>query len=271
MKEMKKFCKYALGVLLASAPVMVSCSDDDEPKQPSREIAKVKVFKAGDAGYSLNMMADFKFSYDGKGRLEKVTTNYKTQEVSYSYETNLVKYNWSGFDLAQGGTFVNRFEAALRNGRVQAASLVHTAGTNADTTYLYNYHYTNGGYVEDATFGSSLLLSYNWGNASLGVKSNNLKYDEQYGYSAVTNDYSVNLNALPLLVDLRPNVVMELNVYAQLADMLGNRYPTFLEDQDYAYTYYFDSEGRLVQIVQEPASLLPAKQDSYWFMIQYEE
>ena len=268
---MEKFSKYAVWALLALAPVVVSCSDDDEPKQPSREIAKVRVYKAANVDYSLNMMAEFKFSYDGKGRVEKVTTNYKAQEVNYDYETNLVKYSWLGSDQAQGGTFVNRFEAALRNGRVQAASLVHTAGMNMDSTYVYNYHYTNDGYIEDATFGSSLLLSYNWGNASLTIKGNTSKYDEQYGYSFVLNNYSVNLNALPMLVDLRANVALELNVYAQLADMLGTRYPMFLEDKDYAYTYYFDGEGRLVQIVQEPASLLPSKQDTYWFMMSYSE
>ena len=216
---MEKFSKYAVWALLALAPVVVSCSDDDEPKQPSREIAKVRVYKAANVDYSLNMMAEFKFSYDGKGRVEKVTTNYKAQEVNYDYETNLVKYSWLGSDQAQGGTFVNRFEAALRNGRVQAASLVHTAGMNMDTTYVYNYHYTNDGYIEDATFGSSLLLSYNWGNASLTIKGNTSKYDEQYGYSSVLNNYSVNLNALPLLVDLRVNVALELNVYAQLANL----------------------------------------------------
>lgn len=267
---MKKFSKYAVWALLAVSPVVVSCSDDDAPKLPSREIVKVRVYKATGVD-SLNAMADFKFSYDSKGRVEKVTTDYKKQEVSYDYETNLVKYSWSGSDPAQGGTFVNRFEAALRNGRVQAASLVHAAGMSVDTTYVYNYHYTGSGYVEDATFGSSLLLSYSWGNTSLTIKGNSSKYDEQYSYSTVTNDYSIDLNALPLLVDARANVVMELNVYAQLADMLGERYPMFLEDEDYAYSYFFDGDGRLVLILQEPASLLPTKQGTYWFMLSYSE
>ena len=41
--------------------------------------------------------------------------------------------------------------------------------------------------------------------------------------------------------------------------------------KDYAYDYLFDADGRLVQIVQEPASMIPTKQETYWFMIHYGE
>ena len=60
-----------------------------------------------------------------------------------------------------------------------------------------------------------------------------------------------------------------MNMYAQLAGVLGTRSSYFLQDADYEYDYLFDAEGRLVQIVQTPSSLKPERQDTYWFMIHY--
>ena len=43
---MRKFSKYAACLLLAVLPAVTSCSDDDGPKKPSREIVQVDIYKA---------------------------------------------------------------------------------------------------------------------------------------------------------------------------------------------------------------------------------
>ena len=101
------------------------------------------------------------------------------------------------------------------------------------------------------------------------VKGHPSTYDAQYSYSQVENNYSIDLNALPLLVDMRTDVQLAMNMYAQLAGVIGARYPYFLQDADYGYDYLFDADGRLVQIVQTPTSLKPDKQVTYWFMLHY--
>lgn len=268
---MKNYSKYAVWALLASAPLVVSCSDDDEPKLPSREIVKVDIYKSDSENDLFQKTAQYQFGYDERNRVKDVRTEYKSQKVTYNYGTNKMEYTWTGSDPAIGGTFVTRFEATMRSGRVHVGSVDYEAGSETDAIYNYSYHYSGSGYLSDATFGSSQSFSYEWGNTSMVITSRPSKYDAEYLYSKVANDYSFDLNVLPLLVDSRTNVLMELNAYAQLAGALGARYPKFLEDKDYAYDYLFDADGRLVQIVQEPASTIPTKQETYWFMIHYGE
>lgn len=264
---MKKYGKYVALLLLASLPVVTSCSDDDGPKKPSREIVQVDVYRA-DADM-FQICAQYKMTYDGKERISGVRTEYKAQEVSYTYGVNSVAYRWEGNDPVSG-VFVNRFEAELRGGRIQVGSVDCNVGTESKT-YNYNYHYTSDGYVLDATFGGSQSFNYEWGKTGLIVKGHPATYDTQYSYSNVLNDYSIDLNALPLLVDGREEVQLAMNLYARFADVIGVRYPYFLQDTDYSYGYLFDADGRLVQIVQTPAGMKPEKQTTYWFMLHYND
>ena len=263
---MQKFGKYAALWLMAVLPVVSSCSDDDGPKKPSDEIIQVDIYKAEAGAFQIE--AQYKMTYDGKDRISSVRTEYNSQEVSYTYGVNSVAYRWEG-TLPATGVFVNRFEAELRGGRVQVGSVDCKVGNEASKISNYNYHYTSKGYILDATYGGSQSFNYDWGKSGLLVKGHPSTYDAQYSYSQVENNYSIDLNALPLLVDMRTDVQLAMNMYAQLAGVIGARYPYFLQDADYSYDYLFDTDGRLVQIVQTPTSLKPDKQDTYWFMLHY--
>ena len=155
---MRKFGKYAAYLLLAVVPAVTSCSDDDGPKKPSREIVQVDIYKADADMFQL--CAQYKMTYDGKNRVSGVRSEYKSQEVSFTYGVNSFAYRWEGNDPAEG-VFVNRFEAELRGGRVQVGSVDCNVGTESDT-YNYNYHYTPRGYILDATFGGSQSFNYEW-------------------------------------------------------------------------------------------------------------
>lgn len=262
---MKVYCKYVMLLLLGVSPVVVSCSDDDGPKKPSREIVQVDIYKAKSETFQIE--AQYKMVYDGKDRVSGVRTDYNSQEVTYTYGVNNVAYRWEGNDSVNG-VFVTRFEAELRNGRVLVGSVDCNVGTESKT-YNYNYHYTVKGYVLDATFGGTQSFNYEWGKTGLLVKGHPSTYDAQYAYSEVDNDYSIDLNVFPQLVDARADVQLAMNTYAQMAGVIGARYPYFLQDTDYSYNYLFDADERLVQIVQTPSSLKPEKQTTYWFMIHY--
>lgn len=264
---MKKYGKYAALWLLALLPVVTSCSDDDGPKKPSNEIVQVDIYKAEAGAFQIE--AQYKMTYDGKNRLNTVRTDYNSQVINYEYGVNSVAYRWEGTHPTTG-VFVNRFEAELRGGRVQVGSVDCKEGMDETSKISnYNYHYTSKGYILDATYGGSQSFNYEWGKNGLIVKGHPTTFDAQYRYSKVENGYSINLNALPLLVDMRTGVQLAMNMYAQLAGVVGARFPYFLEDVDYSYDYLFDADGRLVQIVQTPNSLKPEKQTTYWFMLHY--
>lgn len=257
---------WGMAALSAVGVSVTSCSDDD-PKSPSKEIVKVEIYKAEDGAFRLQ--AKYNFSYDGRDRVTNVRTDYGTQEISYTYGTGSMAYRWEGYDTVSG-LFISRFEAELRNGRVQVGAADRTQGLSSET-YNYSYFYNGQGYITDATFGGSQSFNYTWGKQTLIVKGRPTTYDAEYRYSATQNDYSFDLNVLPLLVDSRTDVLLAMNAYAQLVGVLGTRYPYFLEDVDYTYGYQYDAEGRLVQISQTPASLTPGKQDTYWFLFTYGE
>ena len=267
---MTTYGKTLTMALIAVLPLITSCSDDDAPKMPSLEIVKVDIYKTESVDM-FQKLAQYKFTYDDNGRIKDVRTDYKAQEVIYSYGTNKWEYRWVGNDQSVGGAFVARFEASLRSDRIQVGSVNYEAGSSTAEIYNYSYHYSGDGYLSDATFAGNQSFSYEWGSTSMVIQSNPSKYNAEYLYSNVDNNYSIDLNVLPLLVDARANVLLELNAYAQLADKLGKRYPSFLQDKDYAYSYFFDSYNRLVQIVQEPVSMVPTKQDTFWFLISYSE
>lgn len=262
---MNRFLKFCLGFI--SLVAVVACSDDDGPKPASREIVKVDIYQAEDDDFSLK--ARYQLAYDVKGHVSSVRLDSPVQEVSYSYGTGNISYRWDGND-ASNGTFIHRFEAELRNGYVFVGSLNSSVNSESQT-YNYSYHYNNAGYLLDATFGGSQMFSYLWSKKSLTIKGHPSAYDGEYIYSRTANDYSIDLNVLPLLVDARTDVMLAMNAYAQLAGVLGKRYPYFMEDADYSYSYMFDAEGRLAQIVQQPTSMVPDKQLTYWFQLSYEE
>lgn len=268
MKQRKMLGSAALlwVAVLSIGMSVLSCSDDD-PKSPSKEIVRVDIYKAENGTFRLQ--TQYNLTYDGRNRITDVRTDNLSQEISYTYGTGSVSYRWEGYDTV-GGVFISRFEAELRSGRVQVGSVVRSQGVSSET-FNYTYYYNNKGYIIDATFGASQSFNYTWGNKSLVVEGKPSGYDSEYGYSKTLNEYSIDLNVLPMLVDSRPNVLMVMNAYAHLAGVLGTRYPYFLEDVDYTYNYQYDADGRLVQISQAPATLTPDKQDTYWFMFTYGE
>ncbi len=261
---MNKFLKCCFAFLALVG--MWSCSDD-KAKPVSREVVRIDIYQACDDAFSLK--ARYRLAYDGRNRLGSVRLESPVQEVCYTYGSGNVAYRWDGNDVSDG-TFIHRFEAELRNGRVLVGSLNSSVGTESHT-YNYSYHYNNSGYLLDATFGGSQMFSYTWSAKSLTIKGHPSTYDGEYTFSRTANDYSIDLNVLPLLVDARTNVMLAMNAYAQLGGMLGKRYPYFMEDVDYSYSYMFDADGRLVQIVQQPAGMTPEKQTAYWFQLTYEE
>lgn len=264
---MKKYCKYAVCLGVAVVPMLTSCSDDDE-KVPSREIVQIDIYQA--EGVSLHTISQYKLTYDGRGRLSTIRTDQNSQEVNFTHGTSNISYRWEGND-PEDGLFVNRFEAELRGGKVQVGSANYSSGTTS-RTFNYAYYYNNRGYITDATFGGEQSFSYQWGKQTLVIQGRPSGYDAEYAYNtSVQNNYSIDLNLLPLFVDSRPDIMLAMNVYGQLAGVLGSKYPTMLEDVDYSYRYQFDGEGRLVQIIQQPASLVPDKQNTYWFLITYAE
>jgi hypothetical protein len=264
---MKKCNKYAALLMLAALPWISSCSDDNAPKKPSREIVQIDVYKAETDAF--HMQAQYQMTYDGKDRISSIRSNYNSQEVAYTYGNNNLTYRWEG-NHPEIGVFVINFESELRNGRIQVGLIDYNMGTESNT-FNYSYYYSPRGYVQDATYGGSQLFNYDWGKTNLVIKSRPSTYDAQYSYSDVTNDYSFDLNVLPLLVDTRVEAQLAMNLYGQFAGVTGSRYPYFLADTDYSYNYMFDADDRLAQIVQTPATLKPEKQDTYWFMIHYGE
>lgn len=249
-----KWC--ALFWALTVPPCFVSCSDDD-PALPSDEIVQVDFYKSD--GESFKIQARYEFVYDGKDRVTNVRTDFRRQEVDYTYGKNSIAYRWEG--LTKDSTlFVNRFEADLKKNRV---NVMRSDRGN------YTYFYTDKGYVSDVAFGADKSLSYKWGKKGMTIEAAPATYETEYRYSAVENDYSLDLNVIPQLIDSREDFVLVMNSYGQLAEVFGTRYPYFLEDTDYTYRYQYDNEGRLVQIEMTPANLVPGKQETYWIMLAY--
>ncbi len=262
MGKVLKFCIW-LSLLVS----IVACSDDENAKAVSREVVKIDIYQAESDAFTLK--ARYQLAYDGKGRVSSVRLENPVQEVSYTYGSSNIAYRWDGNNAFEG-TFIHRFEAELRNGHVFVGSLNSNVGTES-SIYNYSYHYNNSGYLLDATFGGSQMFSYLWTKKSLTIKGYPSGYNGEYTFSHTANDYSIDLNTLPLLVDARTDIMLAMNAYGQLAGVLGKRYPYFMEDIDFTYNYMFDSDSRLVQIVQSPASMAPEKQVTYWFQLTYED
>lgn len=254
---MKRLKQYAAFLLLAALPCMVACSDDEGPAMPSDEIVQVDFYKSG--GDSFTIQARYKFTYDAKSRVTGVRTDYLRQEVSFTYGASTIAYRWEGMN-ADSTLFINRFEADLKNGRVNVMR-----SDRGNYTYFYNAQ----GYLSDVSFAANKSLSYKWNKNALLIESDPTTYETEYNYSTVLNDYSIDLNVLPQLIDAREEFALVLNSYGQLAEVLGQRYPYFLEDTDYSYRYHYDENDRLVQIEMTPAGLVPGKQETYWVMLTY--
>ena len=75
---MKNCNKYATLLMLAVLPWISSCTDDSEPKNPSREIVQIDIFKAETNAF--HMQAQYQMTYDGKERISNIRTDYQSQE-----------------------------------------------------------------------------------------------------------------------------------------------------------------------------------------------
>ena len=261
MKKMKRL--FATGCLLmlsiTSLSLLTGCSDDDGPKLPSRSITKVDLYKSNNGSYEI--ASRYEFSYDVKKRISNVRISDKNQEVTYTYDTNKIEYRWDGVN-EDNTTFTKRFESSLTTGRVNIGNLTSTGN--------FTYFYTPQGYISEAAIGADMRLVYKWGNSSVFIESDPVTYETEYNYTIIDNTYSIDLNVLTQMADNRKDFTLVMNIYGQLAGVLGTRYPYFLEDSDYIYKYSFDENNRLVQIEQTPATTKPDKQDAYWYRITYQ-
>ena len=266
---MKKLFNLAILALIASAPIYTSCSDEEEIKikVPSREIVQIDIYKADLASHTFCREALYSIVYDSKNRISDIRSDYRSQQIRYSYDSNHFSYTWGGTD-SENNLFSYNFEAELRNGRAQVGSLTKTDNTDI-TGSNYSYHYTPSGMLQDATYGGAQVFNYEWGKSTLIVKGTPSTYNTKYNYSKVDNNYSIDINVLPQLVDSRIDIMLAMNTYAQLGGVLGKKYPYILENDDYTYKYLFDNNNRIVQMVQTPDNSDPEKQATYWFMISY--
>lgn len=262
MKKMKRL--FTTGCLLmlsiTSASLLTGCSDDDGPKAPSKSITTVDLFKKINDNYEFTSRYEFK--YDTKKRISNVRISDKDQEVTYTYGKNQIEYRWDGVN-EDNTSFTKRFESYLEKGRVNIGNLT--------TTGNYTYFYTPKGYISQAAIGADMQLTYQWENNSVSIESNPVTYETKYNYTTIGNIYSIDLNVLTQLSDNRKDFTLVMNSFAQLAGVLGTRYPYFLEDADYTYKYSFDENNRLILIDQTPATTRPDKQDAYWYQISYQD
>lgn len=267
---MKLFRKYAAYLILTAIPWVSSCSDDvEELPSFSREIVRVDIYKMNNATFQ--MEAQYRISYNND-RISSVQTEYRLQEIDFEYGTNSFSYRWRIKDGDEESS-VTLFEAELRDGgRAYVGAATRTI-EGQEMIRNYSYHYNENGYILDATYGGEQNFSYDWGSELLTIKGKPATYDAQYRYSGVSNDYSFDLNVLPLLVDERTDVMLAMNAYGQMAGVVGTCYPYFLEKTGYSYKYLYDGNGRLVQIQQLPlaSNYNPLEQQTYWFMLTYED
>ena len=114
--------------------------------------------------------------------------------------------------------------------------------------------------------GEALTMQYTWEGENLkSISSSNQLYNNKFNTSSILNDYSLDLNALVLLTDTRSGYLETMNVYGQIAGILGSRSKYFLQVSDDYYDFSFDQNLRLKEILRINA------QDIYSFRFSYED
>ncbi len=232
LKSIFKITFFLSAVLFISA----SCSDDkEEPApQPSRLVKQVRIYHSAD---DTKLLTTLTFDYDTKGRLIKVYSSEPLGVVNYTYPANdKVTYTY-----ASASSTLVEVSTDLEDGRSYSCSF---SDKENDTNYLYD-----NGYLKTSKNGN-LELKYSWDNGNLKsiVSSPSALYNNKFNASDIANDYSIDLNTLPQLVDKRADYQSVVNIYGQMAGILGERSKNIIENTEYLYDYSFDKEGRLKQL-----------------------
>lgn len=230
LKSIFKITFFLSAILFITA----SCSDDkEEPApQPSRLVKQVRIYHSAD---DTKLLTTLTLDYDTKGRLTKVYSSEPLGVVIYSYPANdKVSYFYSSSTPVEVNT-------DLEDGRSYTCSF---SDKENDTNYLYD-----NGYLKTSKNGN-LELKYSWDNGNLKsiVSSPSALYSNKFNASDIANDYSIDLNTLPQLVDKRADYQSVVNIYGQMAGILGERSKNIIENTEYLYDYSFDKEGRLKQL-----------------------
>lgn len=253
MNELKSILKITL-FLSAVLFISASCSDDKEepaPPQPSRVVKQVKIYQSAD---DTKLLTTISLDYDTQGRLTKIYSSEPLGVVNYTYSAdNKVSYNY-----ASANSTLVEVSTDLENGRAYSCSF---SDKENDTNYLYD-----NGYLRTAKNGN-LELKYVWEGSNLKsvTSSPGVLYNNKYNASDVANDYSIDLNTLLQLVDKRADYQSVVNIYGQMAGILGERSSNIIENIEYLYDYNFDKEGRLKQLTTMTNG------EAYTFRISFEE
>lgn len=253
MDKLKSIFKITF-FLSAILFITVSCSDDKEepaPSQPSRLVKQVKIYHSAD---ETKLLTTLNLDYDMQGRLTKVYSSEPLGVVNYTYSSDdKVTYTY-----ASASSTLVEVSTDLENGRSYSCSF---SDKENDTNYLYD-----NGYLKTSKNGN-LELKYGWENGNLKsiVSSPGTLYSNKFNASDIANDYSIDLNTLPQLVDKRADYQSVVNIYGQMAGILGERSKNIIENTEYLYDYSFDKEGRLKQLS------IMADGEAYTFRIAFGE
>lgn len=257
---MKHLTLIMMATVLVGIAVFTSCSKDNESPvviiSPSRVIEQVKIYKGQAEEYKLATVIDFKYD-STNGRLVNIESGSPLLLVNYSYGNSDFSYTHA-FELADGTKEIDRVKTMLENGRMNICS----------SELLNNcvYFYKNG-YLSQASIGGSTVLNYEWAADGLIIKATPDIYSATYKSSDVPNNYSIDINIFPQLVDSRKDFSLIMSSYSQAAGVLGTKSSTVLEPKSYTYDYSFDKNRRLSQLTITPDFYA----DTYTFTFKYRE
>lgn len=244
---------FSLGII---SFLSVSCSKDDDPKL-SKVIESIDIYQGTDK--QQNYITKMKFLYDSGGRLSQMSMDSPLSEVNYGYPAN----NTITYSFSSSGVFV-RVAATMEEGKARSCTFLGDKN-ESDVLYTYDKQYL------DKSKGDGLTMTYEWKNGNLkSVTSSNRLFDSKYTSSSVANDYNLDLNVLPQLIDGRAGYTTAMNTFGQLIGVLGTKSKNIVEDTYYIYNYSYDEHLRLKEIVlriKEPSSMIAA--DIYSFRISY--
>lgn len=255
---MKRLNLTYLIVLFFSIPLLVfsSCSDDDDetpppPAQPSRVIKKIMIYKT--TGSETKVLTSVDLVYDRNQRIELIRQSTPLSVINYRYsDDGKISYNYS----SESSSLIE-VSATLESGKAYVCQF-----SNSDKPTVYSY--TNN-YLRESTNGN-LTMQYTWEGENLkSISSLNQLYNSKFTPSTVSNDYSLDLNALVQLTDERSGYIETMNVYGQIAGILGARSQYLLQDSDYFYDCSFDQNLRLKEILRMNS------EDIYSFRFSYED
>lgn len=256
MNKPKTLVKISFLLLLAQL-VFISCSKDNDESapvpesQPTRTIAKVDIYKSTDKTELLTYLL---FTYDSQGRLMRIYNKMPMGVVNYVYaDKGAMSYNYATTEMP-----LVQVTTTLEEGRAYICNF-----TNQENAIAYSYE---NGYLKASNSNNRISLQYTWkgGNLASIVSTGDNRYSRTFTASSITNDYSIDLNALPQLVSSLPDYTTILNTYGQLAGILGKRSQHFVSPDIYDDSY--DREGRLKML-----TVYTPNAEGYTFKIYYED